>query len=353
MTRVLVYAYCGNNFGDDLFVDMLVKRYPEATFDLLCPDWSHIRAFQGHPRVNIIGLRGFRSEAAKFDAFVMIGGSMFQQVRGWWRAWGYLASLLLITKLSDIPAVALGLSFGPARTQLFIAANRLLLRKFSWVSMRDRRSIEQVGLPAIRCFPDLAFAIPRTAGGKAPGLVGVSVMDFGPGVTMPGYRQYMTELVTGLTKQLTVKLFSFQEDAGINDAAVIESVLASLPAEAKHRVSVSRYLTDPLVLAAEIQACESFVATRLHSLILAARGGAEVAVIRYHSKIANLIETTGLQVQQISPDDLIDPQPLIEQVLNGELPYTPDEVLECLAEQANGHFQHLDALLAIGREKQA
>ena len=53
MKRILIYAYMAGNFGDDLMVWLLCRRYPEVKF-VLWADSSYRERFQGIKNVRII-----------------------------------------------------------------------------------------------------------------------------------------------------------------------------------------------------------------------------------------------------------------------------------------------------------
>ena len=76
--RILLDAYFDNNFGDDLFVDILLKRYPDALFYAFwrkTPENVMSRAAKFR---NLVILPGgcAMQESWPFDAYVMIGGDV-------------------------------------------------------------------------------------------------------------------------------------------------------------------------------------------------------------------------------------------------------------------------------------
>lgn len=76
--RILLDAYFDNNFGDDLFIDTLLKRYPEALFYVYwrkTPQtvWNRVTALHN---LVILPDNCVIQESCHFDAYVMIGGDV-------------------------------------------------------------------------------------------------------------------------------------------------------------------------------------------------------------------------------------------------------------------------------------
>src|SRR5690625_1556664 len=96
----LVNAYFSKNVGDDLFLKVLIERYPDVNWYLLTPNPVYKDVFNDHSNVHIIeslnfNLLGLRridlfSKANQlflkyqlYDGLIVIGGSIFMEGSEW------------------------------------------------------------------------------------------------------------------------------------------------------------------------------------------------------------------------------------------------------------------------------
>src|SRR5690625_4081 len=98
--RILVSAYFAKNVGDDLFLKVLFDRYPHVQWDLLTANRNYQDLFIDYDQVQTIysyrdvhlgmkrvhlyyAMKKFYNRLRKYDAFIMIGGSIFMQSPAW------------------------------------------------------------------------------------------------------------------------------------------------------------------------------------------------------------------------------------------------------------------------------
>ena len=76
--RILLDAYFDNNFGDDLFIDLLLKRYPNALFYTFWKDTPQSVLDRASEFSNLVILpRGCEMQKSwNYDAYIMIGGDV-------------------------------------------------------------------------------------------------------------------------------------------------------------------------------------------------------------------------------------------------------------------------------------
>lgn len=348
--RVAVIAYCARNLGDDLFTTLIADRYPKTQFCFFAPDLDSLSAVADRPNVSIVNDSSFRK--ARFDVLVVLGGSMFQEQPAWYRRWARYLLRFGWARLRRCPIVIIGISFGPVQTRLFLAAHRTLFRMASWISVRDSASREMLdGLRHLHQFPDLAFAhplvLPRTRVTHEP-YVGMSVMDFGPGLSHPNYLSQCAALIESITAAAPVRLFAFQEYGGIDDGAAILKMIDLLSSYSKGRVTVVHY--DGSNMGAFLDAfggSSVVVATRFHSTVLAAAMAIPCVSISYHPKVRDTIETLHLPVMELLPEQLVEAGTAVrEAVLESMTLGRTKTELEHRAAAIN-HFTYLDSLLSL------
>ena len=99
---IFVKAYLNQNLGDDLFVDILVKRYPQHNFMIIVPNKNYYH-FSKYKNVKLIKLNKVKKlinflsfklidknifesyYEKKCDLTVTIGGSLFIQKENWYK----------------------------------------------------------------------------------------------------------------------------------------------------------------------------------------------------------------------------------------------------------------------------
>ena len=147
----IVIAYLANNLGDDLFIQQLCLRYPEADFYAATPKvrsrsleelknlhfsdaLKDMKADFGAAEPSMETVRFF----SQFDACVAIGGSIFSQ----WRTVSKNADLRFknCVKLSK-KLFVIGANFGPFYENQFLEGYSLYFRKVEDICFRDTLSV--------------------------------------------------------------------------------------------------------------------------------------------------------------------------------------------------------------------
>ncbi|MBM2842405.1 MAG: polysaccharide pyruvyl transferase [Anaerolineales bacterium] len=260
------------------------------------------------------------------------GGQYLHNESGRIRGTIYLARMLLNLAVPiwlHRPTVILGLSIGPIHGAV---ARRLLtatLRPCRAIFVRERRSAEFLqtrGLGAtVRVVPDLAFLTTstRTEASRVPerGWIGVTLVNW----SFPGNRQpqeargaYLEAVFRTLVRchdvfalapllvhQVTVSHHG-RHDRSIQDEMVERLRAHQVPAE-----HVTGDLT-PGELCDVFGQCRLVLASRLHTVILAACAGTPAVAIRYQGyKTQGIMEMLGApmathNIDQLSVDDLLE-----------------------------------------------
>ena len=79
--KIYVIAYTRKNLGDDLFLDMLVSKYPYINFDISVEKIEYAKCLKRFNNVNIIVQKNkFKIiDINRYDAIVYIAGSIFME----------------------------------------------------------------------------------------------------------------------------------------------------------------------------------------------------------------------------------------------------------------------------------
>lgn len=335
--HIAVTAYAANNLGDDLFISALLHRFPDATFSFFADAGGLIFA-QMSPQVQ--GVRTFSEfwkDRRDISAYVIIGGSMFQQGPGWGVLWLNYARRILAARIARMPVFVIGSSYGPSSTRFFDLAFRLLLSLCTHVSVRDAASAKMLnGLKNVSIHPDLAF-VTELPPSKPRSRLGISVMELKDQAQHRAYIGQCVDLIESAPESEVV-LFSFQESVSISDARAASEVMRQLSNSRLDNTSVVTYDGSNLEhVLGEVGACSRFVSTRFHSMIVALMYEIPTTALVYHPKIA---DTAAFIAGQLQPQPDATPRGLPIVSVDAAAVSVGD-----LKVQAAAHFDALDRQL--------
>ena len=348
-SQVAVIAYCANNLGDDLFITILLKRYPKTEFHFFAQDQEQVAVVTQFENAKTLTFPNFKQFKSNYDLLLVLGGSMFQEQKGWTKLWLSYVRRFIHSWLNGIPIAVVGSSFGPAPTRRFRLAFAVLFSLCASISFRDEQSVTAFPRQAnVSYYPDIAFgyALPRSHRVTQP-VVALSIMKLGNSALEKAHmRQGYANLIEHLTQDRTVRIFSFQESALVSDGDEIRTILSLLTERAQSRVETVIYSPRQLISFLTLWAeCDVAVSSRFHAMVLGLLSGQRLCVLSYHEKIDNTLDSLGLRVPTFSAAKLMQSVPEIVRLLDSEA-FTPAEIdLPGLRSEAEGHFSYLDELL--------
>ncbi len=305
---VVMYGFFAHNLGDDLFFDILFKRYPDTVF--VAYDAMEYEAFfarypnvycytKADPRVSKIDRVGAKLGKKDYfekllihyaDAVVHIGGSIYQQIGTW-------EEDLKIRKKRykrSRPFFSISSNFGPHQTKSYEKTWRKRFKKCRDVCFRDDYSAVTFNkVKAVRYAPDLLFSYPLPEKETIEGRLLISVIHPGyPGRPFPEYHanEYRKTLAL-LTEQWlkdgkTVCFAGFCDYQ--SDDAIINEIIAMVPEELRGGISTVRYTKhsngfDEILSA--IAESEYIIATRFHAMVFRMAAGKKLIPLCYKQKM--------------------------------------------------------------------
>jgi colanic acid/amylovoran biosynthesis protein len=307
--RIAVDAYFFNNFGDDLFLEILINRYPNAHFDFITPSEDRIKNFLGNPRIKIVSRKQALKNVMSYDLYIMIGGSMFQQPPNWKMQWLNLFLMVRTFKLFNKPCAIIGCNFGPYSNPSYLKSYKNIFKKLDYLSVRDEKSFNVLNDKNINihCYPDIAFSFdvePNNGDHRnKENIIGISIMDFGKENLY--YEDKMAEILSRIQQDTKIKIFSFQNSNEINDLKVIKNVLSKINNNGDH-IEVVNYEGNMNSFLSHYEECRAFLTTRFHSLILSLMYNQKIVAINYNPKIENTLKFLNLPIDMVNLDSLED-----------------------------------------------
>lgn len=304
--KCLVQVYAALNVGDDLFLQILVNRYPNVIFFLpVAQPYDEI--FKGNPNVicevNRVKKQKFLDDFDGYDFAISIGGSLYQShiIKG---SFNRDVDLYKRFVAAGKPLFIIGSNFdrnyatAPYNEnsfhELFASGGDLLK-----VCLRDVHSYNFFrDLPNVTCAPDIIFALNDNFSPTENRRAGLGISVISPLFSVrpkilqrlcDRYTNGVVSLVKSAVKRnVDVKIFSFclREE----DHKFVEIVAKNLTPEERAHVQHVAYDGNLVQFLKTFASMKYIVATRFHANVLALKFRQRLFPIVYNDKTLNLLE---------------------------------------------------------------
>jgi colanic acid/amylovoran biosynthesis protein len=332
--NILIAGYWENNLGDDLFLDIFTKRYPDSNIYLLsqkkyrktyqseqvhvvCYDELSYRMINALRRLFKLSSLFYGKYAKKCDTAVILSGSYFMEEGAWQRQ---LTNLMSIGN-NIRHTFVIGTNFGPYHSDEFYQGYRKFFAMCDDVCFREQVSYELFkDLAHVRMAPDIVLGLDVLPSKKEKRLI-ISVIDCNKSESLAQYQaEYLFKMKeitrTFLDLDYKVTLFSFSEKQG--DYLACQQISEDFHDE---RLEIFNHKNVRTSLE-KLSTAELMIATRFHAMILGWVLDSHVFPIVYSKKMSNVIRDLGSQKEYIEIENiaqldctrlkeiLIEPQPI-------------------------------------------
>ena len=361
MKRIFLYAYDRINFGDDLFIRTICRRYKNVKFYI----WSYKYNKDVFKNIKNLIVIDKNSRPLKFlenkitplfsryysfmekrcDAIVYIGGSIFIEYDNWQQSfvwWDYEA---LNRKF-----YILGANFGPYKTEEYRNKLASIFNNVQDICFRDKYSYNLFSdVKKVRYAPDILFNYPcKTTETKKQ--IFISVIDClsresGLDKLCDKEENYINLLLKYIgiyvNKGYTVVLSSFCKIE--NDEKTINKILDRIDSNVERSVKIVNYNgenTDDVVSA--MAESEFVIASRFHGTVLGFALDKPVLPIVYSDKTINILKDLSFKGRYIDIRK-INSEPYVELDNNYDFQRIAD--IQQIRKDSEKHFEKLDKLL--------
>lgn len=336
MKNVLVYFYAFRNLGDDLFIKILLDRYPNFHFKIIAP-FSYEKLFRNYKNLSIISpkfsivsrvifkllfylnkkladtylynikKKQYRKNLKEVDALIYVGGSLFIQRGSKLNSRDYLFKFL--AEEIKVPRLILGTNFGPFTTEEYLTLYTKVFKQFDDICFREKFSKELFqSVNNTRCEYDIVFQmdVDNRSELKIKNSYGFSVIDLEKRESLHSYDDRYLNLISESIREIidnggVVYLFSFCRLEG--DEKMIAKILNSLSEQYKESIKTILYEDDIESFLSIYKKMEYMFCTRFHSLILSILFNQKFLPVIYSNKILNVLNDLGFQGDILHIDD--------------------------------------------------
>ncbi|MEI4828898.1 polysaccharide pyruvyl transferase family protein [Bacillus sp. FJAT-53711] len=363
MKKIFVDIYLQFNLGDDLFLDILAKKYPNCEFtinylgknyDSFISRYSNINR-RKYTLFNKIGQRlkisdsitNYDEVAEEHDALLFIGGSIFREEEYHHSLYQDRTKIVREFKKRDKPIFILGANFGPFETEQFLNDYKKFFELCDDVCFRDLYSYELFkNLSQVRYAPDIVFQmnVDKYKELRNKNSVGFSIIDVRH---KKGLSNYYDDYIASTVKSIELLvnrghdccLMSFCEQEG--DLQIINTIKSFLSPEILKNVSVYNYKGNLKEAINLIASFKLLVAARFHANIIALLLGIGVMPIIYSPKTTNMLKDINFDDTLVNMEELYlqYDENIINRAFNNKIN------LESISSDAKKQFKKLSEFL--------
>ncbi len=314
MKKIIVDAYLAKNFGDDLFLYILFKRYSNSnvmwivnTYDIdyinIFKEFSNVKINiknkfeKGIYKISCIRNVYYKNEAKNVDGLLIIGGSIFMQNSTWQNQFKRFRDRLNNYRKLNKKIFVLGSNFGPFKDERFIEYYRTILSKCDYVCFRDSYSYNLFkDYKNIRYASDIVFSLDEKIDSINRDGIGISLIEINGKSELEKNREkylnYIINMINYLNlKGENVKLLSFCTEQG--DTNIAKEVYSKI--DNKEKVKILNYNGEIKNFLLELYNLKGIIGTRFHSIILSQVFKQGVYPIIYSQKTINMLNDLNLK----------------------------------------------------------
>ena len=338
--KIFVNAYLENNLGDDLFMDILVNRYPNHEFYALtnCYETNNNNVHLIKNKYLIKIIRKFNLKplvANKLDMAITIGGSVFMETNSKHNF-----------SLGSNPYYILGSNFGPYKTKEYFNNAHEFFKSAEDVCFREKYSYNLFSdLSNVRCASDIIFSLDvsnvRSTNNKKVVFSIISCRDKMNSTYTENYEKAIINLAKFFVKKgYEICFMSFCKLE--HDEEAIENILTKCDEGVKEKVTTYYYRGNRKEAIEILADSQIIIGGRFHANILGMVLGKTVIPMMYSDKTKNVLEDMKYEGKIIDIRNLqdFDASSIIKEK---DLQYKQD--ISFQIKDAQNHFYKLDKIL--------
>lgn len=304
MKNIFLMAYARKNLGDDLFLKMILDRYPNNHYYLKIENADFVSELESQ-YTNLTVLEGpdtdeelYKMNEEAYDGYIYIGGSIFMEGGKVYNLSEKFYDFVKRCQNKNIPFCYVSCNYGPFQTQEYFDLSVKNFNTCTNICFRDKYSYNLFkDIDNVRYAPDFAFTYPINSNDKIKDSVGISVIDLSIRKDLVNKKDEYIDILTNCIKEYIaqgkkVYLYSFCSYEG--DERAINEILDRL--DNNSRVGKVLFDGDVNKFLDMYSKMEYMICARFHAMILSVIAKQKIYVMSYSKKIDNVIKDLELDV---------------------------------------------------------
>ena len=313
MKKVFVMAYLRKNFGDDLFLKMLLEKYKDIDFYIKSDKYEFVDILDKYDNLHVLYGKDtdeelYNLDVNEYDAYVYIGGSIFMEGGFCYNLSEKFYDFVKRCRENNKPFCYISCNYGSYQTQEYLELSKKDFKECTDICFRDLYSYNLFSdIETARYAPDFAFSYNTPKVEKQKDTVGITVININIRDDLKNKNdEYMKFLERNIKNYISlgkdVFLFSFCKYEG--DENTIEAILKMFPKES--HLHVVKYEGDIDKFLKQYNLMEYMICARFHAMILSSIAMQKIYVMSYSKKIDRVIEDLDLALPVLHLNELKD-----------------------------------------------
>lgn len=357
--NVLLLAYTKKNVGDDLFVSMLLYKYPNVDFTIRNIEENYDEPFKIYKNFkNKIDEETILTiDVTDYNAIIYIGGSVFSETEKNLKKQKNLSELAKKCKKNKIPFYYISSNFGPYKTEEYLEACKETYKNITGITFRDQTSYNMFKrIKSVKYASDMVYSLEIKNKKRIKNSIGISVIH----LNFKSRNEILKEADGKYTKELSNKIVNFIKDGKKiylfsfckyeGDEVGIKKITDTLPDEYKSKINIVKYNGKPgnlIDFIKKYSMMEMFICTRFHSIILSMLYKQKILIMSYNQKINNLLKDFENEYKIIEINKNLD----LSKIKYSDFKDISDSTLQNIIENSKKHFIELDKVLGKTKKR--
>ncbi len=354
--KIILEAFFDNNFGDDLFIDTVFGRYPDAEFyafwDTLHP--AVLNKVQVMDRLHIRPGNCRIMEEEHFDGYIMVGGDVFMNFGNYRER---IIRMEAIKKQGGFVAL-LGFNLYEEYCEETLESLRTIMGLADVILPRDMATVERLRtiVPDLEvgCTADMAFTAEYdTAKTDDRDILGIAPRRKyeATDAQHAAYCAGMAAVADGWLEAhpMGIARFLAFSAGAFDDAAVSREIIALM----KHgsRTEIITHTGDIAAFLEQLKNCTAMLPTRFHGLVFALIYKIPFVAVTYEVKLHQLMDELHYNGLRLPYGEALSEETVARAVKELDVQQVDGNALAAYSKKAELFFARVDELMAERRAK--
>lgn len=312
--KIFILAYARKNLGDDIFIEMILKKYPQYDFYMKLKNKAFLDNLSKYNNLNIIDGEDTDEELysihpTQYDAYIYIGGSIFMEGGKVYNLSEKFLKFVKACKEFDIPFIYISSNYGPYKTEEYFNLSKENFSTCTDICFRDKYSYNLFkDISNVRYAPDYIFSYDLKTENKIPKTIGITVINLDvrndlKEVSTKYYKWLLNSIKNYIDLGFKVYLYSFCKHEGDEDT--IDYILSNMNndniVDVRYRGNIEEFLEKYTKM-------EYMICSRFHAMVLSSLMYQKMYIVSYSNKINNVINDLELDIPILNLKNLNENQ---------------------------------------------